>query len=145
MKLRTVLGAAGLVALVVTALLLHRAVSPSDDSSESGGAACARDPLADLLSWARTSGVSTILAHGALTGRTATDGRIYHEMALRSVRTLSGPAVGTDGAGWVSSGRGPGGPLLGADAGALWGTDGGLFASSSPPHWTTARSARNCG
>jgi hypothetical protein len=66
-----------------------------------------------------------ITATGSLTGRTALDPHLYHEMTLTNVRTLTGAAPHK---GWLSSAQGPTGPLPGPDAGALWSPDGGLFA-----------------
>lgn len=93
---------------------------------------CAVIPLAEVIAAAKTSGASVIVADGTLTGRSARSELIYHEMALTSVRTLTGPSVAIGSHAWVSGQVGPSGPVPGADAGALWGPHGGLFAIVTP-------------
>jgi hypothetical protein len=121
-------GVAVVVAAVVVVVLRPWATSdPAVPPASANG--CAVISLADTLSLARQGGASIIVATGSLTGRTVLDSESYYEMRLRSVQTLRGPAVAT---GWVGSGRGAAGPIPGADAGALWATDGRLFAIAWP-------------
>ena len=84
--------------------------------------------LQQTLDEARQGGASVIIATGTLSETTAVDGEVYDQMVLRSVQTLSGAAVASGTTGWVASGRGPSGAIPGADAGALWGPGGRLFA-----------------
>jgi hypothetical protein len=131
-----VLGA-GVVAcllLVSAAALLRR-----DDDGPSRPAppaqvadGCASMPLGETLAKAKSAGASIVIARATLTGRIAQVGLVYDELALHTVRTISGPAVAADSAGWVSGAQGPAGPVPGADAGALWAPDGWLFAIAWP-------------
>jgi hypothetical protein len=128
---------------VVTGLLLVSAAAllRRDDDGPSRPApappaqvadGCASMPLGDTLANAKSAGASIVIARATLTGRSAQDGLVYDELALHSVRTISGPAVAADSAGWVSGAQGPAGPVPGADAGALWASDGWLFAIAWP-------------
>lgn len=93
--------------------------------------------MAETLATARRSGASVIVAVGSLTGKTAVSGgQVYYQMSLRSVRTLSGPPIASGSTGWIGSTRGPAGSIPSADAGALWGTDGRLFAIAWPARMT---------
>lgn len=97
-----------------------------------GANGCAQISLPDTLTMARQGGASVILATGSLTGHTVTDSQTHHEMRLQSIRTLSGPPVAIGSSGWLTGALGPAGPAPGADAGALWATDGHLFAITWP-------------
>jgi hypothetical protein len=136
------LAAAVIVALVVvlqqwaTAPRLHLTPGATGSANPPGASGCASIPLRDVLAMARQGGASVIVADGSLTGRSVVDGQVYDQMALRAVRTLSGPAIASGGAGWVASVRGPAGPIPGADAGALWAPDGRLFAIAWPARET---------
>jgi len=112
------------------------AAEPAGAGKSPGGSGCASVSLPEALALARRGGASVIVANGSLTGKTAAHGQIYYKMALRSVTTLSGPAVASGSAGWIASPQGPGGPIPGADAGALWATDGHLFAIAWPARET---------
>jgi len=93
--------------------------------------------MPQTLATARRSGASVIVAVGALTGKTArSQGQVYYQMVLRSIRLLSGPSLASGSAGWIGSTRGPAGQIPGADAGALWGTNGRLFAIAWPARVT---------
>lgn len=109
---------------------------PAGPPAPSAAGGCAAVSLPETLATAVRRGASVIVADGSLTGKTAagsaTGGEIYYQMLLRSVRTLAGPAVASGSTGWIASGRGPAGLIPGADAGALWGTDGHLFAIAAP-------------
>ncbi|PYC88420.1 hypothetical protein C7C46_00670 [Streptomyces tateyamensis] len=80
------------------------------------------------LADARGRGASIIVAKGTLTGHTGPEGLPYAEMQLTDVHTLSGPSMASGSHVWANSAHGPSGPIPGADAGALWATDGSLFA-----------------
>lgn len=118
-----------LVAVVVVGLIGILRHSAASGASSAGG--CGYDPLSKTLSNARKDGASVIVGKGELTGRTTSDLR-WNQMALTSVRTLSGPTIHPVTLGWIDSNRGPAGPMEGTDAGSLWGTDGSLFAIVSP-------------
>jgi hypothetical protein len=108
---------------------------PTGQANSPAGNGCASVSLQETLAMARQGGASVIVADGSLTGKTALNG-IYHEMILRSVQTLSGPAIASGSTGWIDSSRGPAGPIPGADAGTLWATDGRLFALAWPARAT---------
>lgn len=108
----------------------RRTSQPPVTSPASG---CATVSIPQTLATARRSGASVIIAVGSLTSKTAvSSGQVYYQMRLRSVRTLSGPAIASGSTGWIGSTRGPAGPIPSADAGALWGADGRLFAIAWP-------------
>jgi hypothetical protein len=105
---------------------------PNAPGKPTAATGCASVSLQETLAMARQGGASVIVANGSLTGKTVVDGQIYHQMILQSVQTLSGPAITSGSTGWIDSRRGPSGPIPGADAGALWATDGRLFAIAWP-------------
>lgn len=112
----------------------RRVTGPPTAPQASG---CASVSMPQTLATAERSGASVIVAVGSLTGKTATsEGQIYYQMLLRSVRTLSGPSIASGSAGWIASTRGPAGQIPGADAGALWGANGRLFAIAWPERVT---------
>lgn len=131
------LGGMVLVAAVLVAFMQPWAAPartvPVPSSTVAGG--CASVPLPQTLTAAQQAGASVITARGSLTGRSATDGQVYYQMLLSSVRTLSGPVVRSGSTAWVGSGQGPSGPIPG-DLGGLWATDGGLFAIVWPAQQT---------
>jgi hypothetical protein len=118
-------------AVLVITLRPWASATPSVSAPPDAANGCAVVSLAETLAMARQGGASVIIATGTLTGRTAQDTEIYYQMTLSSVRTLSGPPL-TGNTAWVGSGRGPAGPIPSADAGALWGNDGRLFAIAWP-------------
>jgi len=124
--------AGGVAVVIVAAVVVTLRPWTSASSTTPPGPAngCAVTSLRDTLAMARQGGASVIVADGELTGRTVTDTQIYYQMALHSVRTLTGPAITGDG--WIAGNRGPSGPIPGADAGALWAPDGGMFAIAWP-------------
>lgn len=132
------LAAVAIVAGVAAAQPWATAPRPAGTAQPTGqavGNGCASISLPETLAMARQGGASVIVADGSLTGKTALN-EIYHEMILRSVQTLSGPAIATGSTGWIESSRGPAGPIPGADAGTLWATDGRLFAIAWPARET---------
>jgi hypothetical protein len=128
------LAAAAIVAVV--AVLQPWATPSNGPVNPPAATGCAVVSLRQTLAEARQLGASVIVATGSLTGKTAANGEIYYQMILRSVQTLSGPAITSGSTGWIGSQRGPAGLIPGADAGALWATNGRLFAIAS-----TARQA----
>lgn len=131
------LAAVGIVAVAAVLQPWATTPQPAGTAQPTGStppvaSGCASISLQETLAMARQGGASVIVANGSLTGRTVVDGQAYHEMKLRSVQVLSGPAIASGSTGWVASVRGPAGPIPGADAGALWATDGGLFAIAWP-------------
>jgi hypothetical protein len=139
-----ILGAVAVTAVAVAVVVLqpwtaptrHAVTAPPNPTGTPVANGCASMSLQQTLTLARQGGASVIIATAALTGRTATDEQVYHEMVLRNVQTLSGPSITSDSTGWVGSARGPAGPIPGADAGALWATDGHLFAIVWPARQT---------
>lgn len=130
-------GAVAAVAVGVVAVLQPWATSrPAAPLPPAAANGCGVVSLPDTLAMARQNGASVIVATGSLTGRTVLDSQVYYQMKLRSVHTLSGPPVAAGSSGWLASDRGPAGPIPGADAGALWATDGRLFAIASPARQT---------
>lgn len=137
------LAAVGIVAATAVLQPWASAPSPTAAGRSSGppnsfpASGCASVPLPETLATARRSGASVIVAVGSLTGKTAvSDGQVYYQMLLRPVRTLSGPPIASGSTGWIGSTRGPAGPIPSADAGALWGADGRLFAIAWPARLT---------
>lgn len=137
------LAAVGIVTAVAVVQPWAAAPSPTaarpatSRSATSQASGCASVSMLQTLATADRSGASIIVAAGSLTGKTATsEGQIYYQMLLHSVRTLSGPSVASGSTGWIGSTRGPGGQIPGADAGALWGADGRLFAIAWPAQVT---------
>jgi hypothetical protein len=102
--------------------------SPASLEQQHGAAGCAVVSLQQTLDEARQGGASAIIATGTLSGTTTVDGEVYGQMVLSSIQTLSGAAIASGTTGWVDSARGASGAIPGADAGALWGPDGRLFA-----------------
>jgi hypothetical protein len=123
--------AVAVAAVLVVTLRPWASAIPAASAPPDAANGCAVVSLADTLAMARQGGASVIIATGTLTGRTAQDAQIYHQMRLSAVRTLSGAPL-TGGTAWVDSGQGPAGPIPSADAGALWGNDGRLFAIAWP-------------
>lgn len=125
-------GLAAFLLLLVTAtaaVMLTRTTTSHHPAVAQAADGCAAMPLEATLAEARHAGASVVEAQGTLTGRTvAQDGPVYHQMVLRAVTTLSGPAVPDGTQVWVSAATGPSGPIPGADSGALWSKDGRLFA-----------------
>jgi hypothetical protein len=136
------LAAVAIVAVVAVLQPWAAAPQPGGTAQPTGPPAsppangCASISLPETLAMARQGGASVIVADGSLTGKTVLDGQVYYEMILRSVQTLSGPAIALGSTGWIASVRGPAGPIPGADAGALWATDGRLFAIAWPARET---------
>jgi hypothetical protein len=121
---------AGIVvcAIVAVSLILTQIPGPRPQPIVSSAGGCASVSMADTLATAKSAGASVVVATGVLTGQRAQDDLRYDAMALRSVRTLSGPPVQPGSVVWVSGALGPSGQVPGADAGALWAPDGQLFA-----------------
>ncbi|GAA2379221.1 hypothetical protein [Dactylosporangium salmoneum] len=96
--------------------------------------ACANMPLAERLPQVLGLGASIVVARGELTGRTARDGPLHHEMTLNAVRTLGGPDIPDGTAVWVETPRLPPLPDKFAEGnpGPLWGPDGALFGLVFP-------------
>lgn len=137
------LAAVGIVAAVAVLKPWASALPPTAAHGTSGppttspASGCASVSMPDTLATARRGGASVIVAVGSLTGKTAVSGgQVYYQMSLRSVRTLSGPPIASGSTGWIGSTRGPAGPIPSADAGALWGADGRLFAIAWPARVT---------
>lgn len=134
------LAAGGLAAALIAALIVWQpwttSPQPAATAPPDMANGCGSVSLRDTLAVARQSGASVIVANGSLTGKTVADTQIYYEMVLSSVRTLSGPPISSGTSGWIGSGRGPAGPIPGADTGALWAPDGRLFAIAWPARQT---------
>lgn len=128
-----VTGIAAVAVIAVTAVLQPWS-TPKTAAKPQVADGCATIPLRETLASARQGGASIIVANSSLTGKTKSDGDIYYQVKLRSVQTLSGPAVTASKTAWIDSGRGPAGPVAGSDAGPLWATDGRLFAIAWPAH-----------
>ncbi len=142
----TVALALAVVAVTTDSFHLPETIGPAAITSPAplqqyGSVGCAVESLQQTLGEARQGGASAIIATGTLSGTTTVDGEVYGQMVLSSVQTLSGTAIASGTTGWVSSARGPSGAIPGADAGALWGPDGRLFAIV----WPTQKTGTNIG
>jgi hypothetical protein len=102
---------------------------------------CAFEPLATTIAYAKSVGAPIIVARGRLSGRVTSmspsTGEVFHEMLLRSVQTLSGPAVADGTSAWIPGGGLVSDPVESVPAfegseGSLWGADGRLFAIMWP-------------
>ncbi|WP_239334210.1 hypothetical protein [Frankia sp. CiP3] len=137
-------GLAGAAIVILAAVLQTWATPPRPATTAQPGAAgtraaangCVSLSLRQTLAIAGQGGASVLVASGSLTGETVIDGQAFHQMIMHSVRTLSGPVITSDSTGWIGSASGAVGPIPGADAGALWGTDGRLFAIAWPARQT---------
>ncbi|GAA2611849.1 hypothetical protein GCM10010399_48400 [Dactylosporangium fulvum] len=120
--------------------------SPSSSSTGPEAAnGCGGMLLTETLARARQAGGSIVLAHGTLTGRSTADPEVQAEMVLNAVETLAGPPVADRTMVWLSTARGPSGPIPGADAGSLWAPDGSLFGIVWPQrltNWPTGTTLR---
>ncbi|MEV4509452.1 hypothetical protein AB0K00_10895 [Dactylosporangium sp. NPDC049525] len=124
-----------------------RAAGSATPAASAAAAAdgCVVMSLAETFAQARQAGASIVLAHGTLTGRGTADPEVQAEMVLDTVETLAGPPVAERTAVWVSTARGPAGPIPGADAGSLWAPDGALFGivwPQSATNWPTGTTLR---
>lgn len=124
-----VLGGITAVVLGAGAVTAARPWASAPPSIAATQSACAHWPLRQRLIVGLRKGASVIVASGKLTGYNAnTSGGYYSAMRLRGVQTLAGPPLKDDRV-WLMGIMGPDGPdYFSEDTGALWSTDGGLFA-----------------
>jgi hypothetical protein len=129
---RMALALVACIAIAAPAIVLSGLLNSSHKPAASTGptsSGCV--PLRSRLQATTRSGQSVVEAVGALTGQSKTQQlTIYHEMRLRTVRTLSGKTLPRNLSGWIQTSPQP--AAFAADAPGLWAPDGHLIAILTP-------------